>query len=477
MRCFIRLALLVLLLRPADAVGQFGAAASASVGGADVSVASVTGPDAIFTNPARIELDGSRVWLSVGGASAFVGGPLLQFRHYNRAFTDGNVIDQATGREIVQDWFGDPRLRTKKSAGVALAAVPVAGVFDINGRQLAFAIRTRMLGNIAINGGWLDLLLVGMAEPRNVPLNGDTGLALMTDVAASMRHRLRSDVVAGLTLRVVLGHEYAEGRLTSTAGISDRSLTHTFDYVVYSAGSASRDLVSRINVFDLGSAGGATLKPGVTKIAGLGLGLDFGLDYARTERTNVSFSLTDVGSVRWTRDAVKQVPVNNRFYFEGIDFDLDELKEQFENDIGAYLENKIDSLARDAYEETVETRASFSRQLPAAANVGVSHRVLGVRGTLDVGASVPLNRAIGQASREPRLHVGLAYRLGDGSVRVPLRAGLQFGGSGAIALGFGFGVETGSYAFSLGLAGSPRSDILGGGGRYAVSVSALQFRF
>jgi hypothetical protein len=473
-RCLVRLSLLVCLLHAADATGQVGAPVSASPRWAGVSVASVTGPDAIFRNPARIDLGGSKAWLSVGAASAFVGGPLLQFKHYNRAFTDGNVIDQMTGREIVQDWFGDPTLRTKKSAGVSVAAVPIAGVFDINSRQIAFAIRTRALGNIAINGGWLDLLLVGMEEPRSVPLNGDTGLALMTDVATSMRHRLRSDVVAGLTVRVVLGHEYAEGRLTSTAAISDRSLTHTFDYVVYAAGSAGRDLVSRINVFDLGGTG-AMLSPGLT-IAGLGLGLDFGLDYARTERTNISFSLTDIGSVRWTRDAVKHVPVNHSFYFEGIDFDLDELKEQFENDIGAYIENKVDSLARDAYEETVETRASFSRLLPAAANVGVSHRVFGARGALDIGASIPLNRAIGQASAEPRLSVGLAYRLGTGSVLFPVGAGVQFG-SGALALGFSFGVEAGLYAFSFGLSGSPRSDLLGGGGHYAVAVSALQLRF
>lgn len=440
----------------------------------DVYGQSVNGPDAIFSNPARVELGDSKAWLSVGAASAFVGGPLLQFNHYNRAFTEGNEIDQATGRAIVSDWFGAPTMRTKKSATVSVAAVPFAGVFDVGGRQLAFAVRTRALGNVAINGGWLDLLLVGTEETRDVPLVGATGLALMTDVAVSMRRRLSADVVVGLTTRVILGHEYAEGRLNSVAAISDRALEHTFDYVVYAAGSASRDLVSRINVFDLGNTG-ATLNPGAG-IAGAGVGLDFGVDYARTERTNLYFSLIDIGSVRWTRDAATHVNANHTFYFEGIEFDLDELREQFENDIGAYIEDKVDSLARDAYEESIETRGSFSRMLPAAAHVGARRQVLGDKGAVELGVTVPLNDAIGHRSREPRLHAGMTYRLGGGAVRFPLGAAVWFGGSGALALGMSIGVSSGAWTFRFDVSATPRSDILGSGGHYAVGVSALQLR-
>ena len=466
-------AIAAIMLLPSPVRAQSEAAGAVSAGFAGASPASVSGPDAIFTNPARIAVSPGNI-IAIGGASAFVGGPLLQFRHYNDAFTSGGVIDPDRARQIVRDWFGDPVLRTQRSAGVVATARPVAVTTSIRSRPVGFAVRTRAYGTVSINGGWVDLLLVGMEESRQVPLNGSTGFAMTTDVAASTAGFVRSDITAGMTLRVVVGHEYAEARMSSVSDIRDRALTHTFDYVVRSAGSANRDLVSRINLFDRGAAGSATFNPSGA-IAGLGLGLDVGFDYAYSTRTNLAVSLTDLGAVRWTRDAVVEEPVNDTFYFEGIDFDLEQLEMQFENDIGAYIESKLDSLAREAYGETRRYEGSFSRALPAAAHVGL-RRAYGRRASLVAGVSIPLNRAIGQASYGPRVHAGIEWRPGRGT-RFPLRAGAQIGASGAVVLGFGFGVESRRIAFNLGAAVTPRSDVLGAGARYAAAISALEVRF
>ena len=455
---------------------QSNVPAARTLGLAGTTPSSVSGTDAIFTNPARLSVGSAGRSVSVGAFSLFAGGPLLQFNHYNDAFTSGQLITQDEGRRIVADWFGDPSLRTQKSAGVIASATPIAATFTISGQPLGVAMRTRALGNFSINGGWLDLILVGMAEPRDVPLNGFTGAAVMTDFAVSASRKIREDITVGITTRLILGQEYAEASLTSNAAISDRSLTHTFDYVVHSAGAVQRDIISQINVFNPGQAAAFSFRPNPFSVAGLGVGVDLGLDYWHTTKTNISLSITDIGSIRWSKDAATERPVGDTFYFEGIEFDLDRLRDQFENDIGAYIESKLDSLARDAYGQTTRSVGSFARPLPTAIHAGAGTRVLGQRGRVDFGTSLPLNRAIGHTSRDPRLHVGFEYTFGR-KAAIPVRTGLQVGGSGAVTLGLGFGIEAGPYAFSIAIAGSPRSDVLGAGGRYAVGVSALEFRF
>lgn len=450
--------------------------AARTIGLAGTSAASVAGTDAMFSNPARLGVAHDQISFSLGSFSVFAGGPLLQFKHYNDVFTSGEVISHNEGRRVVESWFGDPQMRTQKSAGIIATATPFAAAFRIGSQPFGIAVRSRVMGTLSMNGGWIDLVLVGMAEERSVPLNGSTGAALTTDIAVATSRKLRHDLTVGVTTRLVLGQEYAEARLESVAEISERTVTHTFDYVVRSAGAIQRDIVSRINLFDTSGEGIVGFNPRPLSVAGLGLGFDLGFDYQHSRTTNWSLSITDMGAIRWKTDARVDRPVNDTFSYEGIEFDLDTLRDQFENDVGAYIESKLDSLARDAYGESISEAKPFKRSLPTAIHVGFGHQIFAMRGRIDVGTTLPVNKAIGHTSRDPRLHVGFEYSLGR-AVRIPLRTGFQVGGSGALALGFGFGIEAGPYAFTLGVSGSPRSDWLGAGGRYAVAVSALEFRF
>jgi hypothetical protein len=211
-------------------------------------------------------------------------------------------------------------------------------------------------------------------------------------------------------------------------------------------------------------------------VAGLGFGTDLGLEYKYSETMNVAASLTDLGFVRWTKHAARRTPAKSEFVFEGIELDPQTVRSQFGGNIGEYLESKLDSLAREAYEETIRIDGAFSSPLPAALHAGASWQFLDGKARLAAASSVALNGQPGNTSRNPSLHLGGEYRVG-GRVALPLRGGIQVGGSGALMLGFGFGLHAGAYALDIGVAGTPYSNIVGGGGRYTLAVSAATVRF
>ncbi|RMF54259.1 MAG: hypothetical protein D6746_14660, partial [Bacteroidetes bacterium] len=91
------------------------------------------------------------------------------------------------------------------------------------------------------------------------------------------------------------------------------------------------------------------------------------------------------------------------------------------------------------------------------------------RATVNMGLSVALNEAPGNLTRKPSVYTGGEYRLGP----VPLRAGVRLGGDGAMTLGVGLGLRTPVYEFGLSVAATPKSDVMGAGGRYVVALSLI----
>ena len=134
----------------------------------------------------------------------------------------------------------------------------------------------------------------------------------------------------------------------------------------------------------------------------------------------------------------------------------------------------MDSLARQAYSTVNRAKGSFTAPLPTAAHLGAAFYP--GKATLTVGTSMGLNEAPGNLSRVPSLYAGAEYRLG-GRFALPVRTGVRVGGQGALTLGFGFGLHTPLYDFDLSFAATPKTDIMGAGGRYMLALSLGTFRF
>ncbi|NNE35702.1 MAG: hypothetical protein HKN13_10720 [Rhodothermales bacterium] len=474
-------ALAVTTIVPRSAFGQLVAHGARSIGLGGANPASVVGQYAINLNPSRLAGANSgfrKVGLSIGGVSVFAGGPLVQFRAYNDAFTSGSVITHEEGRAIVEDWFGSASLQSIKRIGIQAETVPVAFAMHLGKMGIGVGLRTRTYGQLGINGGWVDLLVVGTGEERTLPLNADMSMTNMTDISVGIaRSFMGGRLSVGITPRLVLGSDYSRMQLESAATVTSTSVVHDFEYQIQSAGSVNRDVLSQVNLFQSDPFGSGTFSPNPFESAGKGFGLDFGVRYAYSNRIELAASVTDLGSITWSGDAATYSPVNDQFMFDGIELDLSELQDDFDNDFGEYLSSQLDSLARTAYEETESVPGSFKTSLPTRLHVGSSWSMLRGKALLTAGGSVAANTVPGNVSRNPSMHVGAEYQIGGRFFSMPVRGGVQIGGSGAMTLAFGFGVHIGPYRMDLGVAATPTTTTGGQGGRYIVGASLLNVMF
>jgi hypothetical protein len=459
------------------AEAQVSASGPASISLAGGGPAFVYGSEAIFRNPANLALDRSgMVELSIGGAGVSAGGNLLQFRHYNNLFTSGRTITDDDARMVVDDWFDGAESLALKRVGIAAEAVPLSVIHEVGDLVLAYGLRVRAMSSVGINGGWLDLLLSGTGQDRSIPLMGEFSVMSTTEISAAVAKTFNDGRLAvGVAPKLVLGNEFVDARLRSTAHVSNEAIVHDFEYTVRAAGGLSRDVVDGIDLFASDVFGGGSFRPRLLSTAGVGAGLDLGVTFLPSPGLRLSASITDAGFVRWKRDAQLIAPVANQFSFEGLVLDIDRVRDEFGGDLGEYFTSTIDSLASGTYDQVERAYAPFTAALPTAIHFGAAWIAPGGRLTLTGGTSAPISSSVVQVASPPELHVGVEYSLG-GSVRVPLRTGLFVGGSSALTLGIGIGIHTSHYDFDIGIAASPRTDIIGAGGRYTGGVSALTIR-
>ena len=144
-------------------------------------------------------------------------------------------------------------------------------------------------------------------------------------------------------------------------------------------------------------------------------------------------------------------------------------------DLGAYAEDVLTELVEGAYDTYERWPGAFTTSLPTAMHAGVSWHRMGGRLILNGGSSMALNTEAGNMSRVPSLHAGVSFSPGR-RYSLPLRTGVRVGGGGAMTLGFGFGILTPVYDINIGLAATPRSDLVGGGARYMLAVSVANIR-
>ncbi len=476
------LALAVPVGREARAQYDLRGAATLSTGGG--GPAYVRDTDALFLNPANIVLDdprGDRVVLSLGAIQGFGGGSLVQFNHYTNSFTGGNVLTADKVETMLDDWFGSNRRGAMRQVGVATDFVPLAVAFRTRGNWGAgFAVRSRTFNQVGTSRGLFELLLQGTDQNARLPLDVDAQSMAITEIAVSYSHLLpRYRFTFGITPKFILGSHYARAWLGSTVTLEDAAVTHDFSYVMRMAGPFAGDAADAFTFFEdsgfLSDASPTDFGDPSSFVAGKGFGFDLGVTHQFENDLYFAFSMTDLGFVRWTNNADAVVSGSRSFHFEGLEIDLDQLDTEYDGDLGAYAEDVLTELVEDSYETYERWPGAFTTSLPTAMHAGVSWHRLGGRLVLNGGSSMALNTEAGNLSRTPSLHAGVSYSPWK-RWSFPLRSGVRVGGGGAMTLGFGFGIMTPVYDINIGIAGTPRSDLVGGGGRYMFAVSVANIR-
>ncbi len=436
-----------------------------------------SGPAALYSNPANLTVGSTAHPFEVqlfrmGG---YFGGDFFQFNHITPLFYENEeALPPDEQKAILDDWFGDKM----RSASQYVEVVPFSITYRPSGAPWAagFGIRGRVIQTSAINKGPYEVLLPGTDQP--IPIDGRTRLYGSLDLTGSFSYRFSSlPLSIGGSPRIILGTGFADATLDSRAVVSSDSLVHNFDYTARATGALSTGLYDTLDLFS------ADPVPEVTGssvgISGTGLGIDLGATYTIQTDLHVSASMTDLGFIRWTRDAQRVTPANNSFRFEGVPLKLDQLSSEYDGDLSAYVEDQVDSLARAAYEDVERDRSAFATGLPTTLHLNgtwappVELADWAELTSVNGGVSIGLNERAGAVPDPAAVHVGGRMDLGP----VPIRAGFRFWGTQAMTLSGGIGLNARSYRFDLGVSITPSTSALGGGARYAVSFSLATIQF
>lgn len=458
------------LIGRTPARGQSGARSmhAISTGGGASAVAPPTA--ALYTNPAHLGVgpQDAVVELRIVDVRSYAGGDLFQFQHYEATLASGRSLMPSQVNRQLDSWFGD-----QQRSGAAYASfVPITVTYRPQDAPWALggSLRFRGVSETSVNRGFLDLLLRGTGSERTVPVDGRYTAFSSVDLTGAFSYTFDTlPLTVGIAPRLILGTGFSDGTLDSEVTVGEEAVVHTFDYTARAAGSVSTEVYDAFNAFesnffpDDGYFGRG--------VNGVGMGFDLGASYEVQPGLYVSASVTDVGTIQWSGDAQTVTPEQNEFRFEGLELNLQRLRNEFDGDVLDYAEHQVDSLARAAYQDVQRDRSGFSSGLPAALNVdGTWDRG---RYTLNGGATVGLNSEAGAVSPSPAVYAGGEVRLG----LVPLRAGLRFGGNHALTLAGGLGLYISHYRFDIGASVTPSTSALGAGARYAIGLSLATVRF
>jgi hypothetical protein len=179
------------------------------------------------------------------------------------------------------------------------------------------------------------------------------------------------------------------------------------------------------------SGEGYTLFP---EVAGSGVGFDIGMASQVTKFFSFGVSITDIGSVRWSRDV-----------------------EEVRAETTMVVDNPLDANQRDAIEDVVIGKSNpgnaFTTGLPTTLRVGVAlavHKLPAfgaMPGELLVGLDYNQGlREVPGTTMTPRASIGLEYKPNGW---VLLRSGVSLGGTDHFNVALGVGIHVGPFGFDI----------------------------
>ena len=436
--------------------------------------AAVSGADALFLNPAALMnagVTGPRLRLMELGGLA--GGSLVRFDLYNRYLAAGRHLTPAEVDLMLDAWFGSAN--AWRTAGEAVEITPLALTHTGWWSAWGVAWRIRQQQRLWINRGLPDVLLKGAEEPRTVPVHGEFQAMTYHELVVGYARKLNPDLIVGVAPRLLLGSHYVRGAMRSTVTVGAAEVVHRYAYTLDLTGAAG-ELLEGFDLFDNrrvndGAGGDIARQMAGLRRQGWGLGLSLGLQYRLLPGLLLGASLTDLGFLRW-KNVRRHTPGDSVFAFTGVQLDMDRLRTEFNNDLGAYIEHQLDSLARAAYEDVRVQETGVTTMLPAALHLGATYW-LGGTTRLHATLSLGLNRTGTNGARVPQLALGAETRWSF----LPLFGGVLTGGDGALMLYGGTGLQLHAWGLRLAAAGSPRSHLMGSGFRFMLMISLTHIGF
>lgn len=250
--------------------------------------------------------------------------------------------------------------------------------FHYKSAYWTFSFTEKMNGTLSVPKDVFQLSLYGTPNPLNNSFNFtslQTDFTLYTEAGFGYAQDITEKWSIGGKLKILLGH----------ANLSNSNRNVTFDanlsnWIFNGAGSFNYSSPVELNLdtnFQSLTYTNPTSKLDWIKPAGLGVGIDFGVEYHLNENINLSAAILDFGFIRWKKNALNlQYAVD--FNFEGIaqiniNTSLNSYNEVFDQLIyGNLLIDSIES-AFEGSATSNPTNVAYSTGTAAKMNLGFEY--------------------------------------------------------------------------------------------------------
>lgn len=467
---------------------QIASARLISLGG--VSTAVSTDVDAIGTNPANlVALSRGHVVVEIAPLSVRAGSDFLNLDLYNNYFTGTGQVDSA-GQQI-------GKFLTEADKQAIYSAFP-SGVgtvlTDVNIRDLGVAVRGSNWGvgvsvdehigaRATTRNSFLVLALNGIPGGSSFDWNniGSTAWWYRTynvDYAMKLPDLLfvpkdiAKDFDAGIGIKYVTGISYVSGH-TVNSSLSVDSSNYAFNvglgFDAQRAGILS-NVISRNVKSEVGDTNVNNFNP--FDPAGTGFGFDLGGTAKVVDFVKVGYSLTDIGWITWTKNAMR-TSGDTSFTFAGFSPAQTGVPNASSN------LDSLNNTFKDFFKNRDSVSSGFTTPLPTRLNIGASveldELVPAIPGRLLVAIDYHqgLNKSLGN-STIPEFVLGAEWR----PIEVlPIRTGIGFGGAYGFRWALGFGINLPFWDIDLGVGTFNAVVDPTGAKNISVVLSLLKLRF
>ncbi len=476
---------------------------SATLGMGAGGTAFADGYHANFINPANLMVNNTgrkpRTSIGLAGGLGFrVGGDFLNLSVYNEYLTKGLTIDGTVRENMLNDWFGTNQQNSREMS-TSLGVIPLG--FSTRGDKMAFSLatRVRVTEDLEVNKGLMELVFYGLDSDQfsgGVPVNFSSNTVSFAEVSLGFAMELPlpitglveaipfvngMKVYAGVAPKYLVGLQTARLDFNSTLTVdpitqANPSISHQFDYSLYSFGTLSEQLSAYADAKALNPDASFDDYVDYTGDDVGSVGSGFGLDMGVTAELDVSLpalgflgnkqvlrlgmSVTDLGSVNYNKTP-SRVFASDTFVFDG---DIGNQK------FGDYFDNLSDSLQNDVYGNfTAQEVSATKHKLPGMYNFGAALSLGKLTATLDYGFGFNNN---GTNSKKSSVSTGLEYRLLN---FIPIRVGYRVGGYSSASYSAGFGLDFRFFEFTF--AAAQVANSTSNGTSATVAWSGLVIRF
>ncbi|MBI5473762.1 MAG: hypothetical protein HY961_15600 [Ignavibacteriae bacterium] len=386
------------------------------MGMARTSVADARGLDAVGINPANLSLLGREIMtFSVLPITGFLSADFLTYDIYSKYLQNGSELSalSQSSKEEVLSAFDGPVGNGRVEATARLFGMTLR--IDST-KSIAFTVDYGFVGAGTFPREYARFLLDGNLPGSTFRIDG---------VAAEVYWHRTYELSYGMplptpaflqSLSFGVGVKFVEGY----GYFSLNKLTTTL--VTNSSGMISGDvsmLARRVNTDGLSDP----LKDFFQTSAGYGVGLDVGFTASLSENLTFGLSVTDIGSIRWTR----------------------EIEEMSLDSTVTTADPSVLTNVRSLANSTRNGRRSigeFSTRLPGLVRFGLAARIdrlLGAGNHDELLAAIEYSQGIGASAPlkgQPRISFGVEYKP---TSWLPIRGGLAVTGSSSahVALGLG----------------------------------------